>query len=186
MIFTQDTPDDAAAYGAWHLYDKQLHPDPEYSWAEAVRAAEGGVSEVTKNKSIVVDEDGHEVATPAKWKDYKSPVSMAMPKWDASAERGRKRRRSRSDSCNDRRPQSPPPTPHPPPTPPSETMLKFARHGEVLISKFELDHLIDGIDRGVDTCDHCASYATRAASVFESSAKALKEAKHHFERLKRV
>ena len=62
MIYTKDTADEAAAFGAWHLFDKQLHADPEYSWQEAVSLAEGGVSEVTKNKSIVIDEEGNEVA----------------------------------------------------------------------------------------------------------------------------
>ena len=40
---------------------------------EAVRDAEYGISEVTKPKSIVVDEDGNEVEKPSKWKDCKSP-----------------------------------------------------------------------------------------------------------------
>ena len=187
VLSTKACRDDAVCYGSYHLFDKQQgHGNLNLGWAEACSKAEAGISEIQQKKSIVVDDNGEEVEL-IKWKDAdKGPVNVARPKWGSSVDwSGRKR--PRSESGNDC-PETPitPPTPRPPPTPPSETIQKFARKGEVLMSRVELDYLIDGIDRSVDTCDHCAQYAKTAASVFETSAKALKDCKHHFERLRRI
>ena len=132
-----------------------------------------------KTVYICIDEHGTEQEKPS-WKEAdKDSGKMARPKWDAAAEHGRRQKRARSDSYYDR--------PEAPPTPPSTDlpMRQFARHGEVLISRIELDHLIDGIDRTVSNCEHCSHYAKTAASVFDTSSKALKAAKHIFERLRR-
>ena len=66
----------------------------------------------------------------------------------------------------------------------SKPMLS-ARKSAVGISKVELDHMIDCIDRNVATGEHCSHFAKQAMGVFDTSAKALKGCKHTFERFKR-
>ena len=56
---------------------------------------------------------------------------------------------------------------------------------DVSISRIELDHCIDCIQRTVATCEHCHAFARGAMYVFENSAAALKECKHTLERFKR-
>ena len=60
-----------------------------------------------------------------------------------------------------------------------------ARKSAVGISKVELDHMIDCIQRNVATGEHCSHFAKQAMGVVDTSAKTLKGCKHTFERFKR-
>ena len=164
---------DALVAGTWHLFDKKQHSDPEYNWEEAVTESANGLTEGSKEVYIVLDASGEEVEPPSKIWWEKKGFGKGRGKGDAAGDYGGRRRsrsrsRRRQDVCSS-----------------GDLHLAirlFARPSEVLINKIELDHMIDCIDRTVSTAEHCYAFAKQAMHVFETSAKALKEAKHTFER----
>ena len=190
VLTYKETRCDALAYGSYHLYNKKLHAD--YDWNQACSAAEADISQIQRNKQIVLDENGTEQYL-QKYKEKEpdadkgsGPVNSAQPKWQAGSEwGGRKRSRNELEEHCSETPQTPL-TPHPPQSPPSSAIQTFVQEETVHMTKVELDHLIDGIERAVDSCDFCAQYAKQAASVIENTAKALKDCKHQFERWRRM
>ena len=64
VLFKKEDKDDALVRGAWHLINKDEHPDPQYSWPDAVELSTESVTEVDKEIDIVQNKEGDEVAPP--------------------------------------------------------------------------------------------------------------------------
>ena len=180
LLYKKDTRDECLILGSQHLFDKGQHSDPSFTWQEAVAESANGVTENMKDLVIVIDENGDEQDAPKKtcWRDNKQKGDgWSKPKWrdDADKERPQKRSRSRS-----RRP------PNSGSSSDSDAIMQKARPGEVLISKIELDHLVDCIDRTVAICDSCAQWAKNCADTHEDSSHSLKDCNHTFDRFKRT
>ena len=42
-MYVKKTYDEALRAGSWHLFQKDQHPDPKFSWLEACHIAEHGI-----------------------------------------------------------------------------------------------------------------------------------------------
>ena len=70
MPFKKSTRDEAQIAGAWHLYKKEEHPDPDFSWDQAFDASDQGLTQSFKEVNIVLNDLGEEVEPPTKiWWD---------------------------------------------------------------------------------------------------------------------
>ena len=177
---------DALTAGAWHLLDKKQHWDPLNTWEEAVVAANDGLTEGSREIDIVLNDNGDEVDPPSKiwWDNGNTNKGGGRGKGKGA---GGNRWDSWGGDCGNNRSRSPWHMPH------GSSSSNMALSGgannplstDVSISKIELDHCIDCIQRTVATCEHCHSFARGAMDVFENSAAALKECKHTLERFKR-
>ena len=189
LLYKKKDVGDAFTAGTWHLLDKKQHSDPPYTWEEAVVAANDGLTEGKREIDIVLDDNGNEVEPPTKiWWDSgnkaggggkgKGGGGKSWDSWGGDC-RNNRSRSHRSWSMPIGSGSS------------SSTNLTLANGGgvplssDVYISRIELDHCIDCIQRTVATCEHCHAFARGAMDVFENSAAALKECKHTLERFKR-
>ena len=60
------------------------------------------------------------------------------------------------------------------------------RPGELIVSKDQLDHMMDCVTRSLDTTEQLASVAKQAQQMFETSANIMEECKLTLELLKNV
>ena len=173
LLYKKKTPEDALTAGTWHLFDKKQHSDPPYTWDEATVAANEGVTEGSKEVDIVLNDNGDEVEPPTKlWWDN----GKTYQKWGKG-----NRWNSWGGDCGNNRSRSPWNTSHGS----SSVGANNPQSTDVTISRVELDHIIDCISRTIAVCEHCHAFAEGAMSVFENSAKALKECKQTLERFRR-
>ena len=93
VLYTKSTADEALNAGKWHLFNKEHHPDPGYTWAEATYLSSDGISLYTKEVYITIDDSEEEIEPPTRlrWENK----GKGKGKSDA-ADYGGGRRRSRS------------------------------------------------------------------------------------------
>ena len=196
LLYKKQTAEDATTAGTWHLFDKSQHSDPEYSWDEACAKAQEGLTEGSKEIDIVLNERAEEVEPPTKiwWEKGKGKGKGKSGGGGGGGGGNRRRSRSRSHrrsrSKSHHRASSSAASAELALQPKGGTFLQrgpmHPMASEVLISKVELDHMIDCTARTAATCEHCAMFCKQATDVFENAAKAMKECKHTFERFRRA
>jgi hypothetical protein len=54
---------EAITQGNWHLVDKEQHAEPEFTWEEAETISPEGITESTRQWTVVLNADGEEVAS---------------------------------------------------------------------------------------------------------------------------
>ena len=208
LMYKKNTKEEAEKAGAWHLIDREKHSEEEIAdWAEALVKSVEGVTESSRDYEAFFDASGVEMDGPSvekgKWgKGYKGGGqqrqqgkgkgwsagggSSNQPRSPLHPPRGRSRsRRRRSPSrgqSRDRRSSEMT----------SEAIVPFRqqqqqqpRPHEVVISRIELDEIIDGVSRSVRSIEHCADFCKKAMQVYSDEAGTLKACQYQLERLRR-
>ena len=57
VLFKKDTRNGVLMLGTWHLFNTEHHPDPTFTWEEAIAGIQQGVSKTTMDNYIIVEEE---------------------------------------------------------------------------------------------------------------------------------
>ena len=203
LMYKKMDREEAVTCGAWHLYDKAKHPDLFLNWEDAVDGAELGMSETVKQYPVYYDEYGDEQQNLPKRSD---DISERGNKGGKGKDRGGSRqhfqrsRGSRRSRSRSRRSSAPgnelalalPNSARVAIGSRSEpmNMRQGVRSHEVVISRVELDEMIDGLSRSSNAtaalADRCQTFATTAAKTFEDQKNLMIATNSGLERLRRA
>ena len=209
-LYTKDSYEQCCLQGAYHLYDRQKHPEA-LSWPECEARACAGVTEEEWEYEIWIDENGEEHDAYQKRNQGKGGGGGGGGKGAAKGVKkggggGRGRdydrrdnrdrdRRSRSNRRSGRRTESP--------RRDRRECREISRGererlievvpltrapaaNEVIISRTEVDELIDLTGRASQAIGHCKTFFESAIQTMEGEQRIVNEVKFALERLRRA
>ena len=211
LLYKKNSSDEAAEAGAWHLFDKDKHPD-HGTWEECRTEAECGVSESTRTYWVFLDTEGVERQPPSVEKgDKKGKGHGKGGKGKGGGERDRRSERrngSRSRTPQRREPRQPSHSPRRRSSdggvqingtlramvaapigsapPPMAMPVAVPGSASVVITRSELVMVVDSLARAIASCDHCAVFMANAERHFRAESCAIEASKRAAERFLRL